>query len=560
MRRALLLLVLAALLAPAAVDAQSSASGTLRVAVKEIDAGFGPESWKEEQPFLGDVGKSTALPALPVAYTGVYRNPYFDGRPRFLPAGPVNAWGYNATLTLELIDSRGAPLADPEPNLLVEASLRTSFGDVPAKLTKIAPAQFLARFDLDGEAGKRWPALLGGAATLVVDVFEQPPTAQPVKLASDAHTLAFTYAVPSLNGLPFPREALQVYSDLGNLTPHSLSTFSPSDAIPIAFSFGVPNAAAQVRVVNNRAAVTIFDGRTDATGTVSATVVPGDVLGDAAGGLLVVEAHLTGAGTGNRTLGNGLVVVPVQSHATLVRAIARETRAGATDPAATMRVTVQDPDAGPQAGGRHGFVVLLDGLTYVGRYPFLPVEPGSDVNHKFARYPAKDVVDAGLASYTLYSFLFTERNEFYSLAIADRGYSVSAPPVAVEEGASGVLRLTVRNLNDNRDGNPDYGLDAIVKLAVTGLPGGTNFTGEISVAEASSGVVEIPFLASGAGGYRVVLNSTADELRVDRTFSVDVTNPPSGLSGILGRLGVPGPGIGFVLLSAAAAVLLARRR
>lgn len=550
-----LLLLAPALMPPAA----SQSGGAVRVLVRGVAGAFGPDVWKEEQPISGNVTSGTPLPTVP-NLIGTYRNPYFTGGPRQLPTGPANAWGYSVNLTIELADANGAPIQDAPLNLYIEAAIPTALGTVPAKLTKLGPTSFRATFDFDGEVGKPYPALVAGSAPVVVDVYQQVPAAQPRKLGQETITLRTSYGVGSLPAVAFPREALQVYSDLGNLTTLATRPLTPADSITTSFGFGVPNATAKVLMINNRASKVVFEGRTGASGALSVTAKPADVLGTAQGGLVVLAAFLAGSPT-DLNVGSGIVVVPVQSHTTAVTSIQLESRVPrADDPTATVRVGVNDPDATPQVGGRHGRVVALDGVQVLANVPFLPVEPGTtDINHKFARYPAAFVKEAKVSSYTLYTLLFTERNEFYSLATATRGYTISAAPVTVDEGKPGELKLTVRNLNNNGDAQADIGLATTVKLAVKDLPGGGNWTGESALAEGESKILTVPFDAR-QGSHEATINSTADELTLDRMATIRVVAPKGALDSFLERL-VPAPAaLALLALAGVAAFAMRRRR
>lgn len=558
MRPIVLVLVLAILLpALSPPVASQDAGGAFRILVRGVTGVFGPETWKEEQPVTGNLSKTSPLPTVPNV-VGTYKNPYFDGRPRQLPTGPVNAWGYHVNLTLELADANRQAIQNPPLNLVIDARIEAGTHDIPAKLTKLGPTTFRATFDLDGEAGKNWPAMLGGSLAVAVEVYEQATTASPRKVGQDALTLRSVYGVSSLPAVAFPRDALQLYSDLGNFTAFATAPVAPADTLRVTFSFGVPNATARGMMVSTRAQQVVFDGRTDARGTVTVTAKPSDLLGAAEGGLLLVEAHLVGSPT-DLTVGNGLVVVPVQSHATTITSIARETNAGGSDPAAMMRVTVNDPDASPQAGGRHGRVVALDGVRVLANVPYLPADPNQpDLNHKTARFPARFIVEAKVPSYSLFSLLFTERNEFYSLATAQRGYSVSAAPLTLEEGQAGDLRLTVRNLNSNGDPQADIGLASTVRIAITSLPGGGNWSGELSLAEGESRTVEIDVRAVDIRVHEAVVNSTSDELRLDRIARIEVVEPPGAFDSFLRRLPAPAP-LALLALAALAAFALRRR-
>lgn len=559
MRPVILALILALVvpsLAPAATSQE--AGGAFRLLVRGVAADFAPEKWKEEQPLTGNLSKTGPLPAVP-NLIGTYRNPYYDGRPRQLPAGPVNAWGYSLNLSLELGDANRQPVNAPTTPLTIEAWIEAGQHDIPAKLTKTGATSFRAQFDLDGELGKPWPALLGGSLPVMVEVYENPATSQPRKVGQDSVAIRSTYGVGSLAAVAFPREALTVYSDLGNFTSLATRALAPADTLSVSFSFGVPDAPARGVLVNTRAQKVVFEGKTDSAGTLMITAKPSDVLGAAEGGLVVVEAHLVGSAA-DLTVGNGLVVVPVQSHATTVTGMAQETRVGTADPAATVKIIVSDPDAGPQTGGRQGRVVALDGVRVLANVPFLPVEPGGDLNHKVARYPAAFVTGATPppSSYNVFSLLFTERNEFYSLATATRGISISAAPAQVQDGVAGSLRLTIRNLNENGDTTADPGLGATAHVRVDRLPGGGNWTGDVALYEGEVRVLPIEFGGARPGVYEAVVNSTFDELRVDRVARVVVSEPRSALDGFLERL-TPAPAALGLLALAALAALAGRR-
>jgi hypothetical protein len=536
-----------------------SASGNYSIFVKAMSADFAPESWKDEAPFAGMVGATTPLTPLPAGYTGVYQNPYAGGPPHDLPQGPVNAWGYSMNLTIDVLNGQGQPLTDPSSNYLIDANVKYGAGEIPSKIAKLSATEFRAQFDLDGEAGKPWPALYGGDATVAVDVYQQPPTAQKEKVGSGSIVLHSAYATPDLPAIPFPINSTQVYSDLGQLAPLDPRPAKPSDTIPVAFSFGVPNATAKLVLVSSHAEKATT-ATTDAAGVLRASVKPSDVVAAGSGGLLVIEANLVGD-RASMTVANGLVVVPVQNHATTITAIERETRTGPTDPAATMRVTVLDPDAGAQGGSSYGSLLVMNGPTLLQSVPFAPTDVGTaDANHRYARYLASAIASAKVSQYQLYSVLFDKPGDFYSIASAVRGISVTATSVGVQQGQSGVLPIGVRNLNDNGDANGDVGLGTTVHLALRGLPGGANFTQDLSLAEATGKVVDVPFTGGQAGSFRVVINATSDEIQLGETTGIDVKTPPGPLDNLLSRF-APGPEplVALALVGVAAALVRARR-
>jgi hypothetical protein len=552
-----------------ALEAQAHAQATAapyRVAIREMQADFSNEGWKDEPAAAGPITKGTVLPQLPAGATGaylVYQNPYNAGGPHYAPPA-ANAWGYHLNLTLEILDSNGQTLTAPDTNLYVDANLVLPDGRIPSKLAKLSATQFLATFDLDGENGKPWPAFLAGTATLAVDIYQQPSGAQPVKVGSDTtNTIRAAYGASSVSAFPIPRNGLPVYTDIGNVTLLHAPAVLPNATLDVSFAFGVPNAPVRVELVDATNPFVVADGHTDSTGSFTTTVQPAKVLGSAAGGLVLLEAHLTGDPSA-RTVGNSLVVLPVAAHATPVTTIMEETRLP-SDPAATIRVEVYDKDASATGGAHYGQLdpIANGALLTPAAVPFQPIEPGQNPDHEVARYPAYFVTShrPALNEYTLVGFLFGSPNELYSLTVATRGIALSAAPVSVAQGGNGTALLAVQNLDANGDSIADPGMAITAHIVAKGLPGTKNWSADSSVAEGAIATVAIPFSTSQTGTFAPVLNATADEISATFEPLLSVTTPSSGLAGLLERL-TPAPSDGLVvaaIATAAAAMGVFRR-
>ncbi|MHB8584557.1 MAG: hypothetical protein ACYDDF_01785 [Thermoplasmatota archaeon] len=559
--RALRILILTTLIGAPFVGAFAHAQasgGSYRVAITNVTADYTSESWKDEQPVLGTVGKSTPLPVLPVGYTGVYQNPYF-GSPHFAP-GVANAWGYHLNLTLELRSSNNATIANPDQGLYVNASLILPSGTIPSKIAKLSSTQFLATFDLDGgEPGKNWPDFASGLATLQVDVYNAIPTAQANKVASQTFTVrASNGAAVNFDALTFPWNGLPVYTDLGCLTLLHASLVKPSATIPVTFSFGVPNAAVHVILVDAYSQVTIASTTTDSAGDVSVSVQPAKVLGSATGGLVLLEAHLLGD-PATLTVGDSVIAIPVAGHTTTISGIIDDQPVPGAPPT-TIRATVRDPDAGATGGPKYGYLDAVSGTTLLEQVPFQPVEPGSNnTGQEYARYSAMAVISHKLASYQLYTFQFDAPNQLYSFALATRGFMVEAPAVSVGQGATTTIPINVINLDANGDVNPDPDLGITAQLLVKGLPGGKPWIGNVSVGQGTNQTVNVPISTGQAGAFTVVVNATASELQLVTATVASIAAPESPLDSFLHRL-TPAPPEALVVLVIAAAALALRRR
>lgn len=549
--------------------APTSAAATITPVVKEMKAGYGPESWKDEPTPVGDALAGAGAPALPLGYTGVYRNPYAT-RPHGAPV--ANYWGYNLTLVVEIRDEAGKPVAPTAGQYLIDARINgpAGVGIIPAKLKKLSASLFEAQFDLDGERTAPGAKYAGGLVAagdvpFTLDVYLQPPEPLAVRQKVGSSTSRFTVspALVNIQGVPFPTSELPEYDELSgqNTTLFHPTLIKPNANLEAVFAFGVPNAKAQIVAGANRDRKVLAEGPTDAEGRLAARFQPTTVLGAATSGLVVLEGHLVG--TTNATVGNALVLLPVSDHVVNLTAVsytARGANGREIEPLGTVAFTAVDRDAAasPQTSSRQGTLVLLKGDTVFATAQFAPPLPSAPSTRNATVQTSVIKAARSPNPYTALAVFTGNDNRFYGFASMNRGYDVTLePPSELNPLQQGVLRVVVRNFNNNFDSKDDAGLSATVSINITGLPGGKRYEDQVIVPEGQDATVEVQFVSDLAQELTLRVNTTLGELAVKREVVVAVTPPPGPLETLIKRLPAPSP---LVLVALAALVAVALRR
>lgn len=535
------LLLLAAPPAPAQAQAVSAH-------LAAMEAGYGPEAWKDEPPVAGTALRGVPVLVPPPGVLGVYENPYADpARPH---QGPRTWLGYNLTATIEV--RGGAATA----SYVIGARLETAQGSVPAKLARVAPARFTAQLDLDGENGASFPEVPPGAARLVVEVYEVSP--DPTVVSKRVATAQFTVdALPAgldRGGFLLDEEALPGYADVGpgNQTLVEGAPAKPGEPFSVVASLGAPDARARVVAWHRTQGAIVAEGRTDAEGRFVATVEPGLLTGANRTGLAVLEAHLDGSAG---KVASALVAVPVSPHETRVARYVYEGHgvAGrAVEAADTLFVGVEDPTAGPERPARGTLLVLDASGEEVVSVPFEPGSFAPTRTERTARVPALALQREGLASYRVLALLLTADGRLYSLAQAVRGYGIAGGSAEARPFEEGILPILVRNFNNNLDATRDEGMALVVSVRVTGLPGNGAFESEVRVEESAEARLAVPFRGD-VGVHAVALNTTSGELRQDLRGTIRIAAEPQRF------LGIPGPALPLLALALLLAAIAQRR-
>lgn len=564
--RFLLAVVLVSAAFTPGVTAEAEDEAALRPVLSDVQARYGSESWKDVNATIGQITAGSPLSAVPGPdETGVYQNPYSG--PDHAHQGPAgNFLGYRleGKITLRTGDG-GAPPSDK--NYVVDARIEAASGRIPARLAKVTNDTFQVMADLDGENAHDYPALtLGGEARLLVDVYEDPadPTVSPKVVASDRFLIDVRRGTHDAPTNLFPEAQAPGYMDVGatNYTDLRSGVVHPETRVEATVTFpGADGERAIARLHRGTTDnATVFTGRTGPNGTVDFSFTPSEVLPPTDdSGLLVLDTHLKG---NRRVLGSAPLLLAVTPHPMTVSSVNYEDRSSAQG-ASTVQVTVQDSNENAQNNSRRGTLYLVKGTDVVAESSFGPGGTG-DPTVRTARFPASAVQEPGFTSYSLVALFFDGQDDFYSLATAQRGASVSVETEPVEPNTETRMTVTVRNLNDNGNGKADTGLSLTAELEVRGLPGAAEVVqDQIIVDEGQVGTAEIPFTPTEAGNHDYAVNVTAGEIQMDLVGAVEVRDP-SFFDEILSEddlLGAPGPGgAALVAALAAAAVALRRRR
>jgi hypothetical protein len=563
MRTPALLLAAFLLLGALAQLPGAGAVGGVTIRVDRLVASYGSEEWKDEPATLGGFFKTSPFPTGTPLYTGTYENPYADPtRPHASPGGPGNYWGYNLTLEVTLASDGGAPIAAGDTGYLVSARIATPRGAIPAKLTKTNATSFRATFDLDGENGKDWPALDPGEASILVDAFfgGQDPTVAQQKVGSATVPFRFQEVYLDKIGFDVPERVLPSYSDVtrGNFTSFYGKLLAPGEPVRLAVNVGVPNAETRVVLVNDRRAVPLFEGRSDAQGRVGVQFEPGLALAGGLSGLLLLEAHLVGD---DRAVGNAVVALPVSERQVPITAIQYEGRGlgGKEVPQlATVLVAAEDRSATPEAASRQGTLLLAKGNAVFDEVRFFPPSFAPGATRREARFPASAVPET-FSSYNLLAIFLDNANRFYSFATASRGLGLALADAHATRFEQGALPVVVRSFNTNYDATDDPGLSATFMLGATGLPGAKVYETEVTLEEGVEKTLLVPVGTTDLGEFRITVNATLGDVSIARAAALAVEPPPGFIDNVLGKV-APGPGPALAALALAAAVALARRR
>ncbi|MBI4393652.1 MAG: hypothetical protein HY556_07660 [Euryarchaeota archaeon] len=548
-----ILLVASAVLSPPAVS-----QGVVVPALRELKAGYGSEAWKDEaaQPTIGGIPTTPVTGSVPPM---VYSNPYYDGaRPHHAASG-VNYVGYNLTAVIDLQDDRGAPPSGPD-NYVINASIATTTGVIPAKLTKLSAYQFRAQFDLDGESGKPFPVLLPGSYSMKVEVLllstTPDPTIPPTSVSVRPFSVTASGVAIDIPGTFFPEERIKGYTDIGagNLTLLQTTAVAPSEPVEVTAVFReAAGRLAEIVVQNKDVGRVIKREAADSNGRVIARFQPSEVTGNANSALLVIEAHLVGD---ENSLGSSAVAVPVAARPVTTLAYRHEARQIAgqgLSQAEAIIVQVNDTAPDVQSGSTGGDAFALDASGRIVTSAAFQADSFVSGNARLARLPAEPIRAAGLTTYRVISILY-KGDDFYALTTAQRGFTLSVPVIEPRPRQEAQLNVTLSNYNNNFDVSDDVGLAMTVSLKLVG-PGSKVFEDVISLRESQQRTIVVPFRSDVAGNVRVSINATSGELEIGRDMLVRVADPPQSN----GLFDLPTPA--YVLGAAAViAAGLSRRR
>lgn len=538
---------------PAGSAARETPAAGVTATVTALAMGYGPEAWKDESATLGSLaGQSPVplpgLPALPVGGTGVYANPYASPTVRHgspIPVGPTNWWGYNLTATIEVTDDAGEPVQG-------DYALAARLAGAPAKLRKDSPTSFFAQIDLDGENGRAdVPFVAPGTHDLEIDVLQGGAV-----VASALVPITIVPATFDRATFPFPDANLPGFNDAaaGNVTPFLPTLVEREGAFTGFATLGRANATAEVLAVAGRAATRIASGMTGPNGRIGFSFEPSTVLGSAATGLVILEAHLVGEGA---TGASAVLALPVSDQPAKVSGVRLEP-AGPAAPLTTLAVTASDEGA----GARRGAVLLTKGTQVLATGEFLPSSFLQGTERE-ARIRVDDLRKyQGLTSYGVIALLLTENGGFYSFATASRGLAVSATELEISPREQAALLVTVRSLTDNFDTEDDPGLELTVDVRITGLPAGGSAEQQLTLGESEEGVFEVPIPAGARreGMYAATIVAIADELAFFHNASIEVRDEPSAIQKVLSEIPQPGALAALVGVGIAALALGRGRR
>jgi hypothetical protein len=556
MKPVMLLVVL--LMAAAAMSPLAVSQGVVGPSLRELKAGYGSEVWKDEaaQPIVGGIPNTPVTGTVPPM---VYSNPYADSaRPHHAASG-VNYVGYNLTALVDLQDDRGSPPSGPD-NYVINASIATTTGVIPAKLTKLTAYQFRAQFDLDGENGKPFPVLLPGSYSMKVEVLLLPTTPDPTIPATSVSVKSFPITASGvaidIPGTFFPEERIKGYTDIGagNLTLLQTTAVLPSEPVEVTAVFReAAGRLAEIVVQNKDVGRVIKREATDSNGRVIARFQPSEITGNANSAMLVVEAHLVGD---ENSVGSSAVALPVAARPVTTlsyRHEARQVAGQGLSQAEAVIVQVNDTAPDVQSGSTGGDAFALDASGRVVTSAAFQADSFVSGNARLVRLPAEPIRSAGLTTYRIISMLY-KGDDFYALTTAQRGFTLSVPVIEPRPRQDAQLNITLSNYNNNFDVADDAGLAMSVSLKVVG-PGSKVFEEVISLRESQQRTIVVPFRSDAAGNVRVAINATSGEIEIGRDLLVRVADPPQPS----GFFNLPTPGY---LLGAAAVIAagLARRR
>lgn len=550
------ILVVATMPAPVGADVTARVDGV----VAEVRH----EEWQDEPAFDGATGEE--VPQTPFLQ-GVYSNPHYNASVSH--RGSIGSY-LGVTVTLPEVSSD--PTSEDAANHVITAEIRVNAEQtLDAKLTKEAPDQFLAEFDLDGSVAEDKPPLPPGTYDLVIEVYRVSSDplhgAELVGRASEPVTHDPGRPTSSFMSL-FPTENLRKWRGIGGLE-HAPMTDQVSVDEPLEVAFSFPASAETTATIAAFIATersptesgdvtverTVLTSRsTSSSGTISKTFEPGNILDVKDGDVIVVAAYLAEDGL---DVGSSMIVVPASNRASEVTGYQATEIGGSTgDPVNGFEATVVDGSGG---SGTPDAVALTRSGTLIAEARNVRPDSGSQSRY-FANFAYADIRESAVRTYRVVAMLYetTEQDThaFHSMATASRGFTVVAPyDVQVPPDTSEEIPVSVRSAYTDHDGERDeIGFDMEVTVAVSGMPRGGNFSTTEIVDEAREITVQVPFPAVDAGSYPLTLNVSTPEVVHSQQVTVTVPGDSS-------PVGVPGVSAASILAGlVVAALVLARRR
>lgn len=552
--------VAAALLVVAAIPAPVGAQVTPRV--EGVVAEVQEETWQDEPAFDGATGQE--VPQTPFLQ-GVYSNPYYNASHGH--AGSIGSY-LGVTVTLDEVSSD--PTSEDAANYVITAEIRINAEDgIDAKLTKQAPDEFLAEFDLDGSVAEGRSPLPPGTYDLYVEVYRisSDPIHGAELVARSTEPVTHDPGRPTSSFMSlFPTDNVRKWRGIGGLE-HVPMTGQVGIDEPVEVAFSFPASANQtatiaayvatVRSPTDSGDVTVerevlTSRKTSASGSIRKSFQPGHVLDAKSGDVIVVAAYLSGDAL---EVGSSVIAIPASNRASTVTGYQPTGIGGpAGESVDGFEATVVDESGGSSSTDA---VALTRSGTLIAEARNVRQDSTSSGRY-YANFAYSDIRDSAATSYRVVAMVYegTEQDshEFHSMATASRGFTFVAPfDVQVPPDTSRDIPVSVTSTYTNHDGEDQVQFDMEATISVTGLPRGGNFSTTEVVPEGGEVTVQVPFPAVDPGSYPMTVNiSTPD---VVASQQITATVPSSS-----GPVGVPGFTVAPLLAGLVVAALLATRR